>query len=56
MPERLIPIFLGVLLLLLPPLLQLWLRPASGWFAPYVLWLLVVVVAARLNRPDDDAL
>ena len=55
MPERrrriryldaVIAAFLFAALVLVTPVLYLWSAPGAPWYAPYVLWLLVIVLSA----------
>ena len=42
--------------LLISPASVLWAVPARGWWAPYLLWLLLIAIAAwlaRRRRHDD---
>lgn len=38
-----------VLLLLSPPIVIWWTTPASPWYLPYLLWLMIIVVTAWVH-------
>ena len=43
-------VLLVAVLLLAPPLLYWWAHPASPWFLPYLLWGLIIALAALLQQ------
>ncbi len=54
--DKVILLFAFALFLLLSPLLVWWASDDSPWYLPYLLWLMIIVLAAwvqRRNRTDD---
>lgn len=53
--DRVILLFVFALFLLVSPLLLWWASDNSPWYLPYVLWLVIIVLAAWLQRrkPTD---
>ncbi len=43
-------VFGAALLVLVSPLKLWWARPALGWMAPFILWLVLIVLGVWLNR------
>jgi hypothetical protein len=48
--DRVVVLFLFALLLLASPLLGWWAADDSPWYLPYLLWLLVIMLAAWLHE------
>lgn len=48
--DRVIVLFLFTLLLMISPLVGWWAGDDSPWYLPYLLWLLVIMLAAWLQR------
>lgn len=48
--EITVVVLLISLLLLLPPLLNLWITPATPWYVPYIVWLGIILLAYWLQR------
>ncbi|OGT87756.1 MAG: hypothetical protein A2286_05155 [Gammaproteobacteria bacterium RIFOXYA12_FULL_61_12] len=53
--DRVILLFLFALFLFASPLVEWWAGGGAPWFAPYLLWLLLILVMYLLQRgaPDD---
>lgn len=48
--DRVILLFLFALFLLLSPLLNWWAADDSPWYVPYLIWLVIIVLAFFLER------
>lgn len=48
--DRVIVLFLFALLVLASPLIGWWADDDSPWYQPYLLWLLLILLAAWLQR------
>ncbi|MET0064785.1 MAG: UTP--glucose-1-phosphate uridylyltransferase [Candidatus Thiodiazotropha sp.] len=57
-PDRLIDRTLALSLLVIltfsTPVMMWWTAPGRLWFLPYLLWLIVIVAIAWVNRRHDD--
>ncbi len=51
--DRVIILFLFALFLLLSPLLNWWAADDSPWYAPYLIWGLLILLSWRLRRRLD---
>lgn len=47
--DRVILLFLFAVLAFNPPLSTLWTQPESPWYAPYLVWLVIIVLSAWLH-------
>ena len=48
--DRVILLFLFALFLLLSPLVNWWAADNSPWYAPYLIWGLIIFLAFRLQK------
>lgn len=48
--DRLLLLLILALFLFVSPLVGYWADAASPWYLPYLLWLLLIILAARLVR------
>ena len=54
--DAVLAVFLFAALIFVSPVLYLWAGPGAPWYAPYVLWLLVILLTAWAwrQRPQRD--
>lgn len=54
--DRVVLLFLFALLLLVSPLVAIWAQDDAPWYLPYLLWAVIIALAAWLQRrePRDD--
>ena len=48
-------LFLFALFLLVSPLVDWWARPDAPWFMPFLLWAVLILLAALLQHRRRDA-
>lgn len=51
--DKVILLFLFALFLLVSPVIHLWATDSFKWYAPYLIWLLIIIMAFLLQRQLD---
>ncbi len=52
--HRLILLFVFVIFLVSPAIIDWWLSPTGAWYRPYALWLLLIGASIWLQRWQED--
>lgn len=48
--DKVILLFLAALFLLVSPITNLWAAETAKWYSPYIIWLLIIIMAFILQR------